>query len=55
MSCVYYRISGAATGGLPQASLSIEDNIVEGVPIRKSRRVVEYYDGETDSLYVSNP
>ena len=49
MSCVYYRMSGPVTRGSPQASLSIEDNIIEGAPIRQPRRVVEYYDGETDS------
>ena len=48
MSCVYYRMLGPATGGSPRESLSIEANI-EGAPIWKPRRVVEYYDGETDT------
>ena len=46
VACVYYRMSGPA-GELPLQSLSIEAAI-EGAPIRKPRRVVEYYDGETD-------
>ena len=42
-------MSGAASGGSPQASLLIQDDIEEGASSHPRRRVVEYYDVETDS------
>ena len=44
-------MSGPA-GGSSRESLSLDGDKVEGAPIRRPRRVVEYFDSETGSRYM---